>query len=374
MDATAEAPPESSVSPPQEPDSATTASVRTDGTRVRLGRDLTLIGVIVAVLLGGLGVGGSFLYRSLYSPAAFVEHYLDLLSTGHAADALLVAGVAIDRSEMQAAGLPKNASEALLRQSALSTLTDVQVRSERTDGDITEVTVDYRAGGYPGTTTFQVTGDGHIGLLPAWRFARSPLAVVDLTLHGSMTFQVNGFRLDKRQVALAGSEVDPADAVPMLMFTPGLYSVRVDTPISYSPGVAVLSDAPMKKVPVEVQTEPTDKFIDTVQSRVDDFLDQCATQQVLQPTGCPFGYVVRNRIDSPPTWSMVKEPKITIVPKDEDWAIPETSGVAHIVVDIRSIYDGSVHHVDQDVPFRMVGTIGISPSGAASIQIASPSS
>ncbi len=350
-------------------DAATGTAEQARATRPRLGRDLTLIAVVIAVLLAGLGVGGVFLYRTLYSPTAFVQHYLDLLSTGHAADALQVPGVAIDRSVMDAAGLPKNASEALLRKAAMATLTDVEVRSEHTDGGVTDVTVDYRAGGYAGTTTFQVESAGSIGVLPAWRFARSPLAVVDLTVHGSMTFQVNGFRLDKRQVALAGSEVDPADPVPMLMFTPGLYSVRVDTAISYSPGVAVLSDAPMKNVPVEVQTEPTEKFVSTVQSRVDDFLDQCATQRVLQPTGCPFGFVVQNRIDEPPQWSMITAPKITVVPHGEDWSIPAATGTAHIVVDIRSIYDGSVRHVDQDVPFTMAGTIDISPTGTASIQV-----
>ena len=338
-------------------------------------RDLIAIGLTVVVLLAGLAVGGFFVYRALYSPSAFVQHYLSLLANGHAADALKVPGVAIDRSELEKNGLPKNSSEALLRQAALSTLTDIQIVSEtpEEDGD-TAVAVTYKAGGYAGVTTFEVSPDGHAGFVPLWRFSRSPLAVVDLSVHGSMTFQVNDFRLDKRQVALAGTAVDPADPVPMLVFSPGLYSVRVDTTISYSAGVAVLSDAPMKDVPVEVQTKPTDKFVAVVQDRVDDFLEQCATQQVLQPTGCPFGYVVHNRLDGLPHWSIDKAPKVSVVPSGEGWSIPETKGAAHIVVDIRSIYDGSITHLDEDVPFTLVGTIDISANGAASIRVSEPGS
>jgi hypothetical protein len=340
--------------------------------RRHLARDLIAIAITTVVLLAALGVGGFFVYRALYSPSAFVQHYLSLLSTGHAADALRVPGVAIDRSELQKAGLPKNSSEALLRQAALSTLTDVHIDAEQADGDTIAVTASYKAGRYAGTTTFSIAQDGWSGFVPTWRFERSPLAVIDLSVHGSMSYQVNDFRLDKRQVALAGSSVDPSDPVPMLVFSPGLYSVRVDTAISYSSGVAVLSDAPMKNVPVDVQTKPTDKFIAVVQDRVDDFLDQCATQQVLQPTGCPFGYVVNNLITAPPQWSIAAAPKVKVVPKGEGWAIPQTTGDAHIVVDIQSIYDGSITHIDEDVPFTMVGTIDIGADGAASIRISEP--
>ena len=358
------------------PDTATFA-LPTPGTgipprKTHLARELTAVVITIVVLLAALGVGGFFVYRALYSPSAFVQHYLSLLSTGHAADALKVPGVAIDRSELQKAGLPKNSSEALLRQSALSTLTDVHIDSETADGDTVAVTASYKAGGYAGTTTFSVGRDGSVGFVPTWRFARSPLAVIDLSVHGSMSYQVNDFRLDKRQVALAGSSVDPSAAVPMLVFSPGLYSVRVDTTISYSSGVLVLSDAPMKNVPVEVQTKPTDKFVAVVQDRVDDFLEQCATQQVLQPTGCPFGYVVHNLITAPPQWSIAELPKVRVVPDGEGWAIPTTQAAAHIVVDIQSIYDGSISHVDEDVPFTMVGTIDIGADGAASIRISEP--
>jgi hypothetical protein len=33
--------------------------------------------------------------------------------------------------------------------------------------------------------------------------------------------------------------------------------------------------------------------------------------------------------------------------------VPETTGAAHIVVDVRSLFDGSVTRLDQDVPFAV---------------------
>jgi hypothetical protein len=123
--------------------------------------------------------------------------------------------------------------------------------------------------------------------------------VIDLTLRGATAFSVNGFAVDTRQVSPDGTKADPLAPVALLVFSPGLYSISVDTPVSSSPGVAVLSDTPQAEVPVDIQTQPTSTFVDVVQERVESFLTACTTQQVLQPTGCPFGLQVRNRILEP---------------------------------------------------------------------------
>jgi hypothetical protein len=335
----------------------------------RLARDLTILGVIGALLFAALGAGAAAAYRELYSPRAFVLHYLELLQDRRAAEALAVPGVAVDSTELESAGLPATASEALLRSDALQAITDARVTSETVDGDITRVTVEYRAGAYDGRTTFAVRQDGWSGVVPHWRFDVSPLAVVDLTVRGSMRFSVNGFEIDKRQVSVDGADADPSAAVPLLVFSPGLYSVAVDTAISATPGVAILADSPLTGVPVDVQAEPTEEFVSVVQQRVEDFLTTCAEQKVLQPTGCPFGFTVRNRIDDAPTWSIVQQPTVSVVPDGAGWRIPSAKAVARIEVDIRSIFDGSVRTVEEDVPFTVDGEITVQPDGSASIAI-----
>jgi len=334
-----------------------------------LARDLTILGIVGLLLLAALGAGAGALYREFYSPRAFVLHYLSLLEDRRAAEALAVPGVAIDAAELEAAGLPATASEALLRPDALNALSDATIVDEQVSGTVTQVSVSYRAGSYTGRTTFSVERDGENGLLPRWRFARSPLAVIDLSVKGSMRFGVNGFEVDKRQVSVDGADADPSAALPLLVFSPGLYSVAVDTPISTTPGVAVLADAPLTGIPVDVQAEPTAEFISVVQQRVEDFLTACAEQKVLQPTGCPFGFTVRNRIDGTPSWSITEQPTVTVVPDGAGWRIPSTGAVAHIEVEIRSIFDGSTRQVDEDVPFTVDGQITVLPDGSASILV-----
>lgn len=335
----------------------------------RLARDLTILGVVGLLLVAALGAGAAAAYRELYSPRAFVLHYIDLLHDRRATDALAVPGVAVDSVELEKAGLPATASEALLRTDALQTISDALVTNEVADGDVTRVTVDYRAGSYTGRTTFAVRQDGWIGVVPRWRFDVSPLAVVDLTVRGSMQFSVNDFEIDKRQVSMDGADADPSAAVPLLVFSPGLYSVAVDTAISATPGVAILADSPLTDVPVEIQAEPTEQFVSVVQQRVEGFLTTCAEQRVLQPTGCPFGFTVRNRIDDAPTWSISQQPTVSVLPDGAGWRIPSARAVAHIEVDVRSIFDGSVRTVEEDVPFTVDGQISVQPDGSASITI-----
>ena len=339
--------------------------------RRTLAFDLTALAVVGILLGGALFAAGAYAYDKLYSPSAFVLRYLELLSQGRASDALLVPGVRVDSAELDDAGLPSDASDALLRQAALAPLSDIHVVETHEADGVSAVTVEYEAGPYDGRSTFQVARDGSIGIAPAWRFAKSPLAVIELAVRGAMQFQVNGFEVDKRQVSPQGSDADPLDPVPLLVFSPGLYSISVDTPLSASPGVAVLSDTPHAEIAVQVQTQATDKFVEVVQDKVEDFLDECATQRVLQPTGCPFGFTVRNRIIDAPVWSIAEQPVVALEPDGADWRIRRTQAVAHIQVDIQSIFDGSIRHVDEDVPFFLDGDITVLPDGTASIRVSS---
>ncbi|MCW3493040.1 hypothetical protein [Microbacterium sp. SSM24] len=342
------------------------------GGRRGLAFDLTVLAIVGVLLIAAVLAAAGAVQQQFYSPAAFVERYLSTLAAGRAAEALALPGVAVDSAELEAAGLPATASEALLRAAALAPLKDARVVSEQVDGAVTHVTVDYQAGGHGGTTTFDIEREGSIGLAPTWRFATSPLAVMDLEVRGSMQFSVNGFEVDKRQVSPDGAEADPLAPLPMLVFSPGLYAVSVDTAISATPGVAVLSDSPFHSFPVEVQAEATDEFIAVVQDKVEEFLTSCATQEVLQPTACPFGYYVQDRIDSLPAWSIAQQPTVRVEPDGAGWKIVPSQAVAHIEVDIRSLFDGSITHVSEDVPFIVDGEIEVQPDGTASITVGGP--
>ncbi|WOF22919.1 hypothetical protein N8K70_16225 [Microbacterium betulae] len=334
--------------------------------------EATAFVVIGSLLLGAVAAGFASLYREFWGPEAFVERYVALLADGRAADALTVPGVAVDSSVLEAAGIPATVSDALLRQSALTDeLADVEVTGSRMVDGVAEVTIAYRAGGDTGRSTFRVEQDGWSGLVPSWRFETTPLAVIDVTVRGSMRFTVNDFELDKRQVSPDGVDAQPLDPVPLLVFTPGAYAVSVDTAAAEARPVQSLAVQPLAEVEVDVQAQPTDEFTDIVSDQVHDFLEDCATQQVLNPTGCPFGYETYERAQVP-TWSIVVQPKVAVVPNGAYWAIAPAGGIAHIEMDVQSIYDGSFFHISQDVTFTIDGTIDILADGSAAISIGSP--
>ena len=74
---------------------------------------------------------------------------------------------------------------------------------------------------------------------------------------------------------------------------------------------------------------------------------------------------------SPPVWTIAQQPTVTVAPDGAGWKIPETEAIAHIEVDIRSLFDGSISHVSEDVPFLVTGTITVLPDGSASIVVGS---
>lgn len=356
------------AAPPASPPSRPRATRHRTG----LAFDLTMLAVIGVLLVAAISAGVAAVYREFYSASAFVERYVGMLADGRAADALTLPGVTVDSAVLEAAGMPGNASDALLRPAALAPLSDVRTVSETVQDGVTRVTVAYTAGSFPGTTTFAVEPNGMVGVAPTWRFAKSPLAVVDLTVLGSMSFDVNGFEIDKRQVSPDGVDADPSAPVPMLVFSPGVYSVTVDSLLASTPGIAVLSDSPLTTVPVSLQAQPTEQFVSVVTERVEEFLSACATQEVLQPTACPFGYPVQDRIVSPPTWSIIAQPAITVVPDGAGWQIPAAEAMAHIEVEIRSLFDGTTRQVSEDVPFTVTGKIAVLPDGTASITVSGP--
>lgn len=331
--------------------------------------DLTIIGVIIALVLVAAGSAVGVLYRELYSPTAFVQRYLSLLADGKAADALVFPGVNVDSTALAAAGLPEIASDALLRTDILTHLTDIAPVSEVVDGEVTAVTVSYKIGGQPGETTYLVESAGWIGVVPEWRFAESPLASLTVVTNGSRTFEVNGFSLDTRQISPSGLDASPLEPVTMLVFSPGLYRVGVDTQLASTPGVDVLANAPMKDVPLKLQAEAKPEFIDVVEEKVNAFLDSCAEQELLFPTGCPFGRPVQNRINNLPQWSITEYPDITLAPAGADWFMAPAEAVAHLEVEIKRISNGTLVPISEDVPFTVAAQITVRPDGAVSILV-----
>lgn len=330
---------------------------------------------LLAVVIGAIVVGFLALYKEFWGPGAFAERYVETIAAGDASGALAIPGVTPEFAELEEIDRGY-ASEALLRSAALvSEIDDVRVVDDVAtvtgDREVHVVTLEFTLDGESDQMVFRVERDEGDGLVPAWRFETSPLAVIDLTVRGSWRFSVNDFEIDKRQISPAGVDAEPLDTISLLTFSPGVYDVSVDTAATSAPAEEVRATGLLEKIPLDIQTVPTRELTNVVQSSVENFLDEtCTTQSVLQPGDCPFGYDASWGIAQPDIeWSIATYPRTALVPDGDDWRVSSTSGVAHISLSVLCYSNGAVIPVDEDVHFTMIAEVDVRDDGGVHITI-----
>ncbi len=306
-------------------------------------RELLTWGVIVAFVVIAFGGVVLILNATLYSASGFVGSYLAALERRDADAALELTGPSV-------AG---DASSELLTRDAMGSVSDTQFISDVDTDGTHRVVFSYLAGDEPGQTAFEVHRAGSLfGLFSTWAFVESPLAVVHINVMNDARFNANGVEL-----------VSPApnDPAPYLVFTPGSLALDHESTYLEAATVTVTVTEPGASVPTAIDVEANDDFVAAAQKAVNAHLRECTTQAILMPTGCPFGYPVTNRIVTPPLWSIITYPVATIKPRETagEWQMPRTAATAHIVVDVKSLFDGTITTVDEDVPFTVAYRISI---------------
>jgi len=301
---------------------------------------LWLIGL--ALLIAGFFGSVAALNATVYSANGFVRAYLAALEAQDSAAALAAIGLTEVTS----------GSDALLTDSAMGELSDIElVRDTPGSGGIHSVVFDYllAADGStavdPQRTEFTVEQTGtRFGLFPTWRFVASPLSTLSVTVANADSFTANG------QDAGAPADTPTGFAV----FAPGIYELSHDSTYlaAARSGVPVTTTGAI--LDAAIDPEPTPALIDWATDATVAFLDDCATQTVLMPTGCPFGESISNRIDSEPQWSIVDYPAVEIVRAEQvgAWMTRPADGVAHLNVNVRSLFDGTLSRFDEDVAFE----------------------
>ncbi len=305
-------------------------------------REIITWSVVGALVLAGFAGTVLILNASLYSASGFARSYLDALERKDADGAIQLAGQAV----------PTDASKELLVRSAMGELSDIQLVSDESEADgVHHVVYSWKSGGVVGQSGFDVRRTGTLlGLFPTWEFETSPLATMQLTIKNDSRFAANGVDL------VTPSQNRPA---AYLAFAPGVYELTHNSPYLEAQPTPVTASAPGSVVPGSLDIQANEKFVNAAQAAVDKALDDCATQTVLQPTGCPFGQPIANRVVSDPAWSIVEYPVIAVEPgtQDSQWRTPTAGGTAHLVVDVKSLFDGTVSTLDEDVPFGVSFTI-----------------
>ncbi|GAB3136638.1 hypothetical protein [Marisediminicola antarctica] len=296
-------------------------------------------GIVVTLILlafAGTVVG---LNASLYSADGFVRSYLSALARHDVDAALQTPGVT----------LAGPASRELLTADALGELTEIEhVGSTAGVGGTTVVEFSFELDGTPGSTSFAVTpASARLGFFDSWAFETSPTGILEVVPQHNSEFDANELTLEATNGAAAASAYH--------VLTPGVFALGHDSELLTADAERLIVLEPGSMALATVNSRANEEFVDLVQGELDALLDGCATQSVLQPTGCPFGERIANRVEGVPEWTIASYPVVTILPGDTPgtWRVPETAGTAHLVVGVQSLFDGTRSTFDDDVPFTI---------------------
>lgn len=291
--------------------------------------------VVFAIALGAVAVAVLALNATVFGAAGFVRVYLEAVARGDAEGALGMPGVAVD----------PGVRADFLTGDALGGLSDLREVSTVHHDDGTEVvTFAWTAGAATSTSSFTVERVGsRLALFPEWAFAVPPVSTLRVTVENDARFEVNG--------VAASSDVG-AQPVDYAVLTPGVYRVDHTSTHLRARAFDAVAEAPTGVVEARLEVLPTTAFREKITVEVHEHLDECATQQVLFPTGCPMGRAIPNRVVSAPEWSIVEYPALTVEPGIEfgTWLVAG-DGVANLTVEVQQLFDGSLATLDDDIPF-----------------------
>ena len=310
-------------------------------------------GILLLLLVAAFACTVIALNSTLYSARGFVGEYLDALARHDVRSALATPGVVI----------PDVGTRALLADDVLGTLTDVRLRSD-TDarGGARHLVYTMRLDGIASDAAFDVRrGPDRLVFFSSWEFVASPASTLAITPVSDADFEVNG-------VAVTSAKGAGVAAVyPVL--TPAVFSLSHSSQYLVAAPQRVIVASPGGQVQASVTSIANPSFVKLVQKELTATLRECTKQTVLQPSGCPFGKAIDNRVEGLPIWTMASYPTISIVagPTPGTWLVPSTRGAAHLRVGVQSLFDGSESVFDEDVPFDVAYRIVIAADGRLDI-------
>lgn len=286
------------------------------------------LAAVAVAIVGGVAIANA----TVFSASSFARDYLDALRADRIHEVLALPGV-------DAGGL----DDRLLDPLATSDF-DFELGADSEVDGVHSVRVTFSGMEVDGTATLKIERIGtRFGMFPEWGFASSPITPVTVALTGDA----------RATVGELAFELEGGAPTTFAALTPGVYTFGQQSEFLASDrSVAVAATGTETQVALTIA--PTDAFVAAVQAAMEADLTACTTQKVLFPTRCPFGHAIENRVVSDPTWTIAEMPTATIAASDRIgiWAVSPAAGVAHLSVQVQSLFDGRVSTLEQDVPFQ----------------------
>ena len=275
------------------------------------------------------------------TPEAHVMRYLEALADDDLVGAAVLAGLPADRTMP----LGDDGSPTVMR---------IVERVERTDS-LAEVIAEYGTLDDLVTVRFVLApAAAHFGIVPVWQFEQPPVAAVEVGVDHHDRLTINGGPV---QTGAA------ADAVSVSVFVPSRVTATLADPFVRADAVSVRVDGGAP-VAITLEARPTPALERAVLGELDAFISGCTAQQVLLPTGCPFGRTITDRVVGRPHWQLDSDVTVTIVAGDQAgrWSVIATADV-RLVATVQRLRDGVVSELDDVITATITGDIVLPPDG-----------
>lgn len=313
----------------------------------RMQRVLTIWVTAFVLLLAAAVAGIMLVNQKVFGPQALVNELYGHLVAGEGGKALGLLGAEVPAGNavlLDGEGL-KN-SIAPIKKFGVSEVSDVPGEK-----DSVEVTANYEVFGSEKSVTYQLHRAGRDWLFfDRWAFDATTLPVVTVSADTTTQIKVNG--LDSPLAK--GTQTLP-------VFAPSVVDASFSTPNFQSRAKSVLVNNPRAKPKkVELLTEPTDELIAAIDAKLRTYLDDCAEQNVLMPTGCPMSYRTNSRVNADSIkWSISSYPKPVLTAYDGAWILRPLEVGTRLTLTEQDLVTGKYKEREVDDKFGFTARIEV---------------
>ncbi|WP_404286601.1 hypothetical protein [Glutamicibacter arilaitensis] len=320
---------------------------------------LALRWATAAIIIVALAVTSAIVAnRTLFSAEHAVESLHKHLIAGEGAEALGLMGAQVPQGDAVALD-----GEVLKRTQAGITEFDAQKADpSENDPDVHTVIAKYKANGVDQESTYTLRRSGKSWLFfDQWSFEPVTLPTVQIKAN-----TVNEVAVNDQKIPLVKG------VSTLAVFYPSITDASFSTKNFEADTRGVVVTGPAKEpVEISLKTQPTKEFIAQVNSKVRTYLNECAAQQVLMPSGCPFAYHTPSRVN-PETieWSIAKYPTIEVNYYNGAWVLSPLKVTAKLSLTEQDLRTGTLEKKTVNEQFSFTAQLTTSTSEVSVVPVA----
>ena len=308
-------------------------------------------GTALTVALVAGGIIAWQVDEQLYTTEASAENYWEALRSGNGAEAL---------GYLDSVPEDTGGDAVLLDGDPLSYSASLMEGMSFTEGS-ESASVTFTADGEEYETTLPVVDAGnHWLIFDDWKVGPQAYTDLEVEVPGSDAAGVG-------QIEVNGEPVNLEDeTVTLSTFLPGVVEFGIDSQWLAGTSTEVITpeedddaDAEPAAQELTLELEASEEAEELLHSEVETFLQECAEQEVLMPSGCPMGIETPHQVDSDTiSWDMPDAADTSLSFDSDGWEVSGLDMTATVTFEALDHHDGEELDESHDVPFRLDVQVG----------------